>query len=52
MVGIWLPYSWLGAALGFTPLPALYWPLVALILLAYAVLTHFVKVWFVRKWGL
>ncbi len=52
VVGIWLPYSWLGAQLGFVPLPALYWPLVTLILLAYAALTHFVKVWFVRKWGL
>ncbi|WP_296708201.1 magnesium-translocating P-type ATPase [Rhodoblastus sp.] len=52
VVGIWLPYSWLGAQLGFTPLPGLYWPLVALILLCYAVLTHLVKVWFVRKWGM
>jgi Mg2+-importing ATPase len=52
VVGIWLPYSWLGAQLGFTPLPALYWPLVALILLCYAVLTHLAKVWFVRKWGM
>jgi Mg2+-importing ATPase len=51
-VGIWLPGSWLGGALGFVPLPGLYWPLVALILLAYAVLTHVAKVWFVRKWGL
>jgi Mg2+-importing ATPase len=52
IVGIWLPTSWLGGALGFTPLPGHYWPLVALILIAYAVLTHVVKVWFVRKWGL
>jgi len=33
-------------------LPWLYWPLVALMLLAYAALTHVVKVWFVRRWGL
>src|SRR4029077_1174989 len=26
-VGAWLPYSPAGPALGFTPLPALYWPL-------------------------
>ncbi len=51
-VGISLPGSWLGGALDFVPLPPLYWPLVVLILLAYAVLTHVVKVWFVRKWGL
>jgi Mg2+-importing ATPase len=41
-----------GAALGFTPLPWLYWPLVAGMLVAYAVLTHFVKVWFVHRWGM
>jgi Mg2+-importing ATPase len=47
-----LPFTWAGAALGFVPLPSLYWPLIALMLLGYAVLTHFVKVWFVRRWGL
>ena len=51
-VGIMLPFTWVGAALGFTPLPWLYWPLVGSMLLVYAVLTHLVKVWFVRRWGL
>jgi Mg2+-importing ATPase len=51
-VGIVLPYSWAAAALGFTPLPPLYWPLLAAILLAYAVLTHLAKTWFVRRWGM
>ncbi len=51
-VGILLPFTWAGAALGFVPLPWLYWPLVVAMLLTYAVLTHLVKVWFVRKWGL
>jgi Mg2+-importing ATPase len=51
-VGIALPFTWAGAALGFVPLPGLYWPLVAAMLLSYAVLTHLVKVWFIRKWGL
>ena len=51
-VGVLLPSSWLGSALGFVPLPPLYWPLVALIVVAYATLTHFAKVWFVRKWGM
>ncbi len=51
-IGIALPYTWAGSVLGFTPLPALYWPLVTAILLTYAVLTHLVKVWFIRKWGL
>jgi len=51
-VGIALPYTWAAAALGFTPLPWLYWPLVAAMLLAYAVLTHLTKAWFVRRWGM
>jgi Mg2+-importing ATPase len=51
-VGMTLPFTWAGSALGFVPLPWLYWPLVAAMLLAYASLTHLVKVWFVRKWGL
>jgi Mg2+-importing ATPase len=51
-VGIALPYTWVGATLGFTRLPWLYWPLIAAILLAYSMLTHLMKVWFVRHWGL
>jgi Mg2+-importing ATPase len=50
-IAIALPFTWVGSALGFVPLPWLYWPLVGAMLLAYAILTHFVKVWFVRKWG-
>jgi P-type Mg2+ transporter len=52
IVGVALPFTWAGAALGFTPLPPLYWPLVAAMLLSYATLTHLTKVWFVRRWGL
>ena len=52
LVGIALPFTVAGTALGFTPLPALYWPLVATMLLSYSVLTHLVKVWFVRRWGM
>ncbi len=33
IVGISLPFTWVGAALGFTPLPPLYWPLVAAMML-------------------
>ena len=51
-VGIALPYTWVGSVLGFTPLPTLYWPLVTATLLTYAILTHLVKVWFIRRWGL
>ena len=48
-VGMWLPYSPLAAALGFTPLPALYWPLLFLTLFCYVVLTQIVKMWLIRK---
>jgi Mg2+-importing ATPase len=51
-IGMTLPFTWAGSALGFVPLPLLYWPLVAAMLLTYATLTHFVKVWFTRRWGL
>jgi Mg2+-importing ATPase len=51
-IGMTLPFTWAGSALGFEPLPLLYWPLVAAMLVTYAVLTHLVKVWFIRKWGL
>jgi Mg2+-importing ATPase len=50
-IGVALPYSALGSALGFKPLPSLYWPILAGFLLSYGVLTHFVKVWFFRRWG-
>jgi Mg2+-importing ATPase len=52
LVGIALPFTWVGSALGFVPLPALYWPLVGLMLAAYAILTHLTKAWFVRRWGM
>jgi Mg2+-importing ATPase len=49
LVGLWLPVSPLGPALRFTPLPHLYWPLLAATLLAYMVLTQGVKVWLLRR---
>ena len=52
VVGITLPFTWAGAALGFTPLPWLYWPLVTAMLVSYATLTHLTKIWFVRRWGM
>jgi Mg2+-importing ATPase len=52
LIGVMLPYSPLAGFLGLTPLPHAYWPAVALYLLSYAVLTHLVKTWFVRRWGL
>jgi Mg2+-importing ATPase len=52
LVGIWLPYSPFAAALGFVPLPLAYWPILALMIVMYLVLTHLMKVWFHRRFGL
>jgi Mg2+-importing ATPase len=52
LVGLWLPLSPFAAALGFTALPALYWPILAAMLLAYLALTHVMKTWFHRRFGL
>ena len=51
-VGVWLPYSPFAHSLGFVPLPLSYWPFVIAIVLAYLSLTHVVKTWFIRKFGL
>ena len=48
-VGASLPFSPVGPLLGFTPLPLLYWPVLAAILLGYVVLTQVVKTWLLRK---
>ena len=50
-VGVLLPMSGVGQLLGFKPLPWGYWPLLALMLLAYALLTHWAKLRYVRRWG-
>ena len=39
-IGIAIPFSPLGDYLGFTALPPLYWPLLALTLLCYVLLTQ------------
>jgi Mg2+-importing ATPase len=50
-IGAAIPSSPLGRYLGFTPLPGLYWPLIAATLLAYVVLTQAVKMWLLRcRW--
>jgi len=48
-IGIAIPFSPLGNYLGFTPLPPLYWPLLALSLLCYVTLTQVVKMWLLQK---
>jgi Mg2+-importing ATPase len=49
LAGMWLPYSALGPALGFTHLPPLYWPLLLATLLGYVVLTQVVKNWLRKR---
>jgi Mg2+-importing ATPase len=48
-VGVAIPFSPLGHYLGFSHLPPLYWPLIALTLFCYVVLTQSVKVWLLRR---
>jgi Mg2+-importing ATPase len=49
LAGMWLPFSPLGPALGFTHLPPLYWPLLLATLLGYVLLTQAVKSWLFRR---
>jgi Mg2+-importing ATPase len=48
-VAAWLPFSPAAPALGFTTLPALYWPILLSTLLCYVVLTQGVKMWLIHK---
>ena len=50
-IGLWLTVSPLAPVLGFVGLPALYWLLLAGMLLGYMVLTQGVKSWFYRRYG-
>jgi Mg2+-importing ATPase len=50
-VGVAIPFTPVGDYLGFTRLPLLYWPLLAVSLACYVVLTQGVKMWLLRmKW--
>lgn len=48
-ISAYLPFSPLGPALGFVPLPWQFWPILAVTLLCYLTLTQLVKMWMVRK---
>lgn len=50
-VGAWLTVSPLAKTLGFVPLPAMYWPFLAILLPGCAILTQVVKTWFIRRFG-
>ena len=48
-IAMWLPFSPVATALGFTQLPPLYWPILFVTVLCYVVLTQVVKMWLIRK---
>jgi len=52
LIGALVPYTDIGAFLGFRPLPWAYWPILIAMLGSYAVLTHLAKLAFVRRWGM
>lgn len=51
LIAVWLPYSPFATIFGFVPLPGVYWIWICGFLLGYAIITHFVKVWFLKKYG-
>ncbi|MEU9715436.1 magnesium-translocating P-type ATPase [Streptomyces sp. NPDC047976] len=51
LAGLWLPFSPLAPSLGFTALPAAYFPWLIGVLLAYCTLTQLVKTWYIRRFG-
>ena len=50
-IGIYIPFSPIAHVVGLQPLPVVYFVWLAGILFGYTVLTQFVKVWFIRKYG-
>ena len=50
-IGIWLPESPFAHGLGFTHLPWVFWPLVAIMICSYLTLAHFMKNWFIKRFG-
>jgi Mg2+-importing ATPase len=52
ILGAALPYLPFGSYFGFVPLPAVFWVWIGGFLLCYSALTHLVKVWFFRKYGI
>ncbi len=52
VIGMWLPFSSFAGMLGFTRLPASYFLWIAGFLVAYGVLTHGMKTWFNRRFGM
>ena len=51
-VGVAMPLTPLGTLFGFVPLPVAYWPCLAATVVVYALVTHVMKTWYVRRYGL
>ena len=51
-IGIWLPFSPVAKFIGLVPLPLVFFLWMAGFLLLYSVMTHTVKMWFARRFGL
>jgi Mg2+-importing ATPase len=51
VIGIVIPFSPLGASLGFAPLPLSYFPWLVATLLSYCVLTQTIKTLYIRRFG-
>jgi Mg2+-importing ATPase len=51
-IGIFVPFSPLGEAVGMVPLPLAYFPWLTATLLCYCVLTQLVKRWYIRRYGM
>jgi Mg2+-importing ATPase len=50
-IGVIIPFSPVGAYLGLTKLPPMYWPFLAGTLLSYVILIQAVKMWLLhRRW--
>jgi Mg2+-importing ATPase len=49
VISAYLPYSPLAGALGFVPLPTLFWPILLVTLVCYVGLTQVIKTWLIRK---
>lgn len=50
-VGVAIPFSPLGRYLGFSQVPGVYWPLIAVTLLCCVLVTQGVKMWLLqRRW--
>jgi Mg2+-importing ATPase len=51
-ISVALPYiAPIANLLGFVPLPAIYWAWIVGFLALYCTITHFVKTWFFKKFG-